>query len=273
MSLVLSGGKRELILALPWMNSAGMLGFGAEARPLLDLNALGAFVTSPISLRPRTPARGRRTHTLPGGLLLHTGLPNPGLHSTLVRELPFWESLKVPLLLHLLLDEPQDLPQVGSYLEQAQRVDGVEIGLEIIHPDQAADITREAARLQLPFILRLPLDCPDEVYLAADAAGAPAVAIGPPRGRLPGPQGGFFSGRMYGPSLFPHLLEKLYRLRPGIGGCLIAGAGLFTSAGIYCALQAGADAVQLDTLLWTHPEILDELMLDRRRRQSEPPEK
>ncbi|MEJ2010945.1 MAG: hypothetical protein P8X64_01845 [Anaerolineales bacterium] len=271
MSVVLSGGKRELILAVPWMNSAGMLGFGAEGRQLLNPNALGAFVTAPISLHPRTPARGTRTHSMPGGLLLHTGSPNPGLRRALDREMPYWETLNVPLILHLLLEDPRDLAQAGSALEHAHRLDGVEIGLEIIRPDQAAEITSEAFRFQLPFILRLPLNCPDEVYLAADAADAPALAMGPPRGRAVPSTGEAFSGRIYGPSLFPMLMEKLHRLRPRLHCPLLAGVGLFTLANVREALRAGADAVQLDTLLWMHPEILEDLTLDFHRQGSELP--
>jgi len=256
LSIVLSSGKRELVLNSPVMNSAGFLGFASEARQLLDLDRLGAFVTAPVSLHPRTPARGTRTVDLPGGFVLHTGLPNPGLRSVLAREGPGWEQLVPALILHLLLDDPQELVEAGRMMEGSQRIDGIELGLEIVSGEHAAAMVRAASRTQLPFILRLPLDCPAESFLAADAAGAHAIALGPPRGRCPLPDGGFTSGRVYGPALLPLLLEKLAGLRPEIGCRLIAGAGLFSRSDVEAALASGADAVQLDAVLWTHPEIL-----------------
>ncbi|MBL8100878.1 MAG: hypothetical protein JNK81_16970, partial [Anaerolineales bacterium] len=50
--------KRDLFFSKPLINSAGMLGFAPDFRSLGDfgsLNKLGAFVTNPISLRPRLP--------------------------------------------------------------------------------------------------------------------------------------------------------------------------------------------------------------------------
>jgi dihydroorotate dehydrogenase (NAD+) catalytic subunit len=259
LSIVLSSGKRELILSSPVMNSAGILGFAGEARQLLDLDSLGAFVTAPVSLRPRTPAHGPRSLDLPAGLLLHTGLPNPGLRSVLAHEGPAWDQLSAALVLHLLLDDPQELAEAGRLMEETQRIDGFELGLEIVSGEHATAMVQAASRTQLPCILRLPLDCPDEVFLAAAAAGAHAIALGPPRGRCFLPDGGFTSGRVYGPALLPLLLEKLTRLRPELGCLLIAGAGLFTRSAVEAALASGADAVQLDTVLWTHPEIITAL--------------
>jgi dihydroorotate dehydrogenase len=255
--LVISSGKRELIFSSPLMNSAGFLGFGSEARKLLDPDMLGAFVTAPVSLQPRTPARGPRAAELPGSFLLHTGLPNPGLRSVLAREAPFWSQLKTALILHLLVDHPQDLVDAGRLLDDFKRIDGIELGLEILPPGQAAALIEQALRIQLPLIVRLPLDCPLEVFLTVEAAGAHALALGPPRGRAARSDGRSISGRMYGPALLPLLLEKLSRLRSLIACPLIAGAGLFSPPDLQLALQNGADALQLDSVLWTHPEIIN----------------
>ena len=259
MGIVLSSGKRELILSASWMNSAGILGFGSEARQLLAIDRLGAFVTAPISLRPRTPANVPRLVDLPGSFLLHTGLPNAGLRRTLQQELPFWSQLKIPLILHLMISDPAEVREAGPLLENVERIDALELGLEHTSAETVGAIIQAAIQLQLPFLLRLPFDSPRDLFETASSAGAHAIVIGPPRGCARSVQGELVSGRLYGPALFPMVLEKLARLRPNIGCSLIAGSGLFTHADIETALQAGADAVQLDTVLWTRPEILDEL--------------
>ncbi|HNQ95866.1 MAG TPA: hypothetical protein PKH47_14440, partial [Anaerolineales bacterium] len=74
--------KRDLYFSKPLINAAGSLGFAPDLRVLQELGGLefGAFVTNPISLRPRVPTAQPAVLEYPGGFLLHTGLPNPGIH-------------------------------------------------------------------------------------------------------------------------------------------------------------------------------------------------
>jgi dihydroorotate dehydrogenase len=75
--------KTELELRKPLMNAAGMLGFAPDMRAAVPWDELGAFVTNPISLRPRTATQAPAVIEYPG-FLLHTGLPNPGLKRSCV---------------------------------------------------------------------------------------------------------------------------------------------------------------------------------------------
>ena len=45
--------KRDLYFRKPLMNAAGTLGFSPDPRASVAWEDLGAFVTNPISLRPR----------------------------------------------------------------------------------------------------------------------------------------------------------------------------------------------------------------------------
>ena len=81
LSIDFSRPKYDLEISPPLMNAAGSLGFAPEPSGLVDYSRLGAFVTNPISLRKRTPANSRACLSYPGGLLLHSGYPNPGFQS------------------------------------------------------------------------------------------------------------------------------------------------------------------------------------------------
>ncbi|MCA9911559.1 MAG: dihydroorotate dehydrogenase, partial [Anaerolineae bacterium] len=72
-------GKSSLILESPVMPAAGTMGFADEYKGLVKLDKLGALVTNPVTLYPRSPASGTRVVALDSGVLVHSGLPNPGL--------------------------------------------------------------------------------------------------------------------------------------------------------------------------------------------------
>jgi len=57
-----------LDLKSPWLNAAGSLGFAPDAHGPIPLSDLGAFVTNPISLRPRRVAAGTRLFEHAGGV-------------------------------------------------------------------------------------------------------------------------------------------------------------------------------------------------------------
>jgi dihydroorotate dehydrogenase (NAD+) catalytic subunit len=71
--------KTGLPISSPLMPAAGVFGYGECYRDLIDDEALGALVTNPVSLRPRTAARAPRIAVHGETFVVHTGLPNPGL--------------------------------------------------------------------------------------------------------------------------------------------------------------------------------------------------
>ena len=100
--------KFDLAFDPPLMNAAGSLGFAPDRRGPIALERLGAFVTNPVSLRPRPPAQGARLLTFPGGFLLHSGHPNPGLRRVVQRHAARWARSPLPVVVHLLAENPAD---------------------------------------------------------------------------------------------------------------------------------------------------------------------
>jgi dihydroorotate dehydrogenase (NAD+) catalytic subunit len=236
--------KNDLYLAHPWMNTAGTLGFAPDPKSPVDLSKLGAFVTNPVSHRPRTPAKGRRFAAYPGGFLLHSGLPNPGLRAVIKNYAKRWARAPLPVIVHILALEPASLARMIERLEGLEGVMGVEIGLPPdIDPGTAFDFA-QAAIGELPAILRLPLEQADELAYAVIEAGASAVSLGAPRGKLAG-----ISGRLYGPAVFPLALRTVEKLA-GAGLPVIGAGGVYQARDAESMLEAGAAAVQVDAVLW-----------------------
>ena len=90
--------KRGLNLANPVMNASGLLGFADEYRGLIDFSRLGAFVTNALTARPRTPAHPPNAIPLPNGVLIHTGLPNPGVRAAIRQYDREWQRLGPPVI-------------------------------------------------------------------------------------------------------------------------------------------------------------------------------
>ncbi|MBN2501115.1 MAG: nitronate monooxygenase [Anaerolineales bacterium] len=241
--------KFDLHLNLPLMNAAGSLGFFPDPRGPLDLDCLGAFITSPISLTPRTPARLPRFLPFPGGALLHTGYPNHGLGYVLRHYAAYWARAPLPVIVHLLSDQPHQIVQMVERLEIQEGVTAVEIGL----PDEMqAGLARDmaaAAQGELAVVMRLPLHRALELAPVVLEAGAAAISLAPPRGALPGQNGELVRGRLYGPTLFPQALAVVQALAKADLPVIGAG-GIYTPEQAKAMLRAGAQAVQLDTVLW-----------------------
>src|SRR5512138_1775597 len=112
----------------PLLNAAGSLGFSPASRGGIDASHLGAFFTNPVSLAPRHPAENRCLVHFPGGFLLHTGLPNPGLRSVLRMHAARWARMRLPVIVHLIAGQPEELARMARRLEGVEGVAGIEIG-------------------------------------------------------------------------------------------------------------------------------------------------
>lgn len=232
----------------PLMNAAGTLGFVPDLRLPLRWELFGAFVTNPISIKPRKPAVRGRWQTFPGGALIHSGFPNPGFRRAVKEYASGWAQSPVPVIVHLLADTPEDLRRRIEHLETLENIRAVEIGF----PDEISE--REAGEVisacvgELAVIARVPFYRAVPLAEVCLEAGAVLVSLAPPRGALPFDEG-TQSGRMYGPSVFPLALQAVRQM--AASGVPVIGAG-----GVYHPEQAddmrsaGALAVQVDLALW-----------------------
>lgn len=279
--------KRDLYFRTPIMNAAGTLGFAPDFRSLADFgnlsNELGAFVTNPISRRPRKPAAHPALIEYPGGFLLHTGLPNPGFEAAVRRYARRWADAPLPVIVHLMADRPEETARMTEALEGLENVMAAELGFAPLLADDVVLIALEMSLGELPLIVSLPME--DAVRLGPRVmeAGAAAVSLSARRGALtpvPSPDSGrgesaltsnpsssgrgdaaltpnpsssgrgeLVTGRLYGPGLFPQSLETVRRLA-GAGIPVIGAGGVYTREQIEIMLEAGAMAVQLDAVLW-----------------------
>jgi dihydroorotate dehydrogenase (NAD+) catalytic subunit len=241
--------KHDLAFDPPIMNAAGSLGFFPDVHGPIDWGKLGAFVTNPISLTPRTPAHGKRYAAYPGGFLLHTGYPNPGLSQVLRRHAGHWSRSSMPVIVHLLARSAEEVAKMARRLETVEGVSGLEVGIVSDASVEMVIACTQAACGELPVIMRLPMERCIELASAAIQAGAVAVSLAAPRGIIPIQDGALVQGRLYGPAIQPIALRMVHELAL-MGIPTIGAGGVYTQEHKEAMLAAGALAVQLDGLLW-----------------------
>lgn len=241
--------KQNLILSKPFLNSPGSLGFAPDRHAMPFLEHLGAFITHPISRLPRTPAENRCCLPFPGGFLLHTGLPNPGISRAITRFKRQWAGSPIPVIVHLLAETPETLVEMIRKLEGLENILAVELGMP---PDCSSTSLRDfmdAAMGELPIMVNLAPWCLADLLETLEALKPAVVHLSPQRGSLLDADGNLVSGRLYGPALFPLTLSATISAIDS-GFSVIAGCGVFCSKQAQSLLEIGAFAVSLNAAIW-----------------------
>ena len=245
--------KRDLYFSKPLINAAGSLGFTPDPRNGISLDSFGAFITNPISLRPRLPTSHPALVEFPGGFLLHTGLPNPGLNGALKKYSAKWNRTGLPIILHLMADRPEETQRMVRELENAENVMAVQLGFAPLLADDIILMNLEMCLGEMPLIFALPHEQVLTLGRKIMDGGASAISVAAPRGAMYDKAGKLVTGRMYGPSLFPRSLDVV-RSAAMSGITIIGSGGVWSDADVESMLKAGAIAVETDAQLWLPKE-------------------
>jgi dihydroorotate dehydrogenase (NAD+) catalytic subunit len=265
--------KTGLTLTNPVMPAAGCFGFGLEYAQLVDGAALGAVVVGPVTAGPRRGAEPPRLVSIPGGVLLHTSLVNPGVAAVVRRYgRRAWARSPVPVIVHVAGTSPGETASCCRRLSGVEAVAGIELGVwdAATLDDVAAVVHAARDATGQPLIVRLPLALRAvEGLLSAEAlcdvaveTGADALSIAaPPRGTVwHEPSQRFITGRLYGPFVLPQALRMVrhvtQRVAERVAVPVVGCGGIRDVRDAEAFLRAGAVAVQVDGALWRDPACL-----------------
>ena len=191
-----------------WMNASGFFGFTPPISSILSDRA-GAFVTPAISRTPRSPARDRCLVEYPGGFLLHTGYPNEGFTKTVKQYARKWANLKMPVWPHLIARNGYECSQMVRTLESFENIGAIEISLPADAEPAFVEEILQAALGELPLYISVPFLAAWQNWLDLFRLyTVSGIVLSAPRGNVI-VNDTIINGRLYGPSLFPQLLEKI----------------------------------------------------------------
>ncbi len=251
------GHKIGLQLAGPVMLAAGSIGYGEARHRELETGRFGGIVVGPFTRRSRGGSEPPRLAETVGGFVRRVGLQNRGVSAAVRRYGQLWPRMGCPVIAQVADSEQGEAAETVGRLSTA---DGIE-GFELLCQPQASE--RELHRLleavlletDLPVLVKLPLSRAAAFASAAVAAGAAGVVVGsPPLGAGIRPDGQAVNGEMFGPGAFPTMLAALLEVKAlELPGSLVACGGVHTQKQARDCQQAGADALQLDSLVWVEP--------------------
>ncbi len=240
------------------MLAGGSVGYGEALPSTLNLGAFGAVVVGPITRHSRRGSEPPRLAESVAGLVLQTGLQNRGVRSVLRDFARLWPRLGLPVVAQVADAEPEDALVTGARLAQAEGVAGLELLLaRDADRRQAAELVKLLVRrVDLPLLVKLPLERAAELAGPCVDAGASGLVVGrPPLGAAIRPDGVTIRGDYYGPGVFPVMLAALLAVKDlGLPCSLTACGGVHTREQAHHCLAAGADAVQLDSVVWVEPD-------------------
>jgi dihydroorotate dehydrogenase (NAD+) catalytic subunit len=260
--------KYALTIKSPVMIASGIAGYGNHYHDLINMKKIGALVTNPITYHGWSPTRGTRVVPMQNGMLVHTGFPNSGLQNIVKEFRSVWANAPMPIIPHLVATTRNDIKNAMNLLDKEDSVSAIELGLDDdLGLDGAQEfVTVATQNTEKPVIVRLPMyDAYEIADACADAGAGALVVCAPPRGTARDPHNGrLVSGRIYSPTLQPLVLRMVGVLRKRIDPevPIIGAGGIHSLQDARDFIDAGAAAVQLDSVTWIQPNITERIARD-----------
>lgn len=264
----------------PILLAAGTAGFGRELAGVVDLEALGGFVTKAVSLDPRHGNKPPRVAEFDGGMLNSIGLANPGLAAVISIDLP-WLKANVPrakIFVNVVGFTEAEYARVVEGLDPIGGMVGYELNLSCPNTSaggiefgaDAGAVARIVAACRAvtrrALVAKLSPALPDIPALAAAAvdAGADGIAVVNTMPGLvyegPSPRLGNGNGGVSGPALLPVGLLATARVRQRLPHVPIIGVGgIRTLEHVRQYLAAGASLVAIGTAGLADPRLPERL--------------
>lgn len=251
--------KHGLIVHSPLLLSPVAVGFGDSLPHGLDVTHIGGVVVGPVSASGRGYSGPVNLVELDGGVLASHSSFSRSARRAVERFAATWARLHRPVIAQLVDAVPADLVKAAQRIVQAPAVVGVEW-----KPPRSVTLAQvsEGVRalqqnIEAPIWVKPPLDNALVVAERAVAAGAVGIVVGQPlQGAVlvDDPVTGSvnpLNGELYGPLTFAAMLRALLDVANAQLGCaLIACGGVYCQEHVRQALAVGAQAVQVDAVMW-----------------------
>ncbi len=256
----------------PLIAASGTFGFGREYSEFYPLEALGGISCKGITLQPRLGNPPPRIAEGKNGILNSVGLQNPGVDRFISEDLPWLSEQNTAVIANIAGNTVEDYCQMAEKLSDSA-VDMIEMNIScpnVKHGgvafgtscESVGNITRAVReRCKKPLIVKLSPNVADiaDIARSAEAEGADAVSL---INTLTGMRIDIETGRpilknntggMSGPAVFPVAVRMVWQVKNAVKIPVIGMGGISTWQDAAEMLIAGADALQIGTVLFNDP--------------------
>lgn len=270
-------------LKSPIMSASGTFGYADEYDEFMDVKNIGAVLTKAISVMPREGNDHLRLFETTGGLINSIGLENVGIDRFFEEKLPILQRKGINFVMNLAGSTIDEYVELAKRCE-AQQIEAVEINvscpnvksgcLEFGVNEKSLSNLVKSVRDEFNGCLIVKLTpnvtSIESLGLAAQEAGADAVsAINTVKAlglKLTRRNGSFtktsVQGGLSGQAIKPIALGAVNRLSKAIDIPIIGMGGIYCLEDVFEFMAVGADAIQIGTANFTHPNICETITND-----------
>jgi dihydroorotate dehydrogenase (NAD+) catalytic subunit len=264
-----------LSLKNPLLAASGTFGYGVEYADLIDLSTLGGVVSKGLYLEPRDGCDVPRIVETPSGLLNAIGLQGVGVRNYVRDVLPRLERYETAIVVNVCGDTVEEYAEVTRILEDAPRVDALEINISCPNVKQGGmafggdpKMTHEVVAAvrkvtKRPVIPKLSPNVGDITVFARACAEAGADALSCVNTLLGlvvdverrKPKLAFGTGGLSGPAIRPVAVRMAWQAARAVSIPVIGIGGIATAEDALEFLIAGCRAVQIGTANFVDPDV------------------
>ena len=280
---ILKTDLNGFILKNPVMTASGTFGYANEYNDFIDVENLGVIVTKAISLLPREGNKHIRIVETKAGMINSIGLENVGIEKFLSDKVPVLNENNIEFIVNIAgstVEEYTNLAKICSSnniraIELNVSCPNVKTGcLEFGTDDKSLYELVSAVRNEYKGFLMVKLTpnvtSIESIGIAAEKAGADAVsAINTLKGtsiKLNIVNGKFYKtivqGGYSGAGIKPVAINAVSRLSKVLNIPIVGIGGIETLEDILEFFSSCAEAVQIGTANFTHPDISQNLVFE-----------
>ena len=277
----LSVSVGTLRLRNPILAASGTFGYGLEFAHLVNLEALGGFVTKGLSREPIEGAPAPRVCETASGMLNAIGLENVGVRAFVAEKLPVLRKIDTAVIANVFGYALEDYVEVIRVLEGEEGLAGYELNISCPNvkkggmqfgndPSLVSEVVGAArnAATKRPLWVKLSPLVTDIGVIAKAAveagAGALTVANTYPAMALDHRSGtsklGNRTGGLSGPAIKPITLRLVWEAFRAVKAPIIGLGGIESAADVLEYLSVGATCVQVGTASFTDPQASEHLV-------------
>lgn len=280
---ILQTNLNGLILKNPIMTASGTYGYADEYDDFINVENLGAIVTKAISLKPREGNKHTRIAETEAGMINSIGLENVGIEKFLKEKLPVLKEKNIDFIMNIAGSTQEEYTELAKICSENKikaielnvscpnvKTGCIEFGVDEKALYNLVSEVRKNYKGYLIVKLTPNVTSIENIGIAAEKAGANAIsAINTIKGmsiKLNYINGRFnktvVQGGYSGIGIKPAALSAVSKLSKVVSIPIIGIGGIEKLNDILEFFAAGAQAIQIGTANFTHPDIAEKLIFE-----------